>query len=73
MRIKGLAEIEALQGGGSLLPGPLLGYDTEVEEVGDVVLVDVSGGLGSEVGVGLVLTYVPYVDEIPIGEGGLLV
>ena len=28
--------------------------------------------MGTEVGVGLILTYVPYVDEIPVGERGLL-
>jgi hypothetical protein len=37
------------------------------------IFVDISSRNGSQVGIGLVLSYVPYVDEVPFLEGGLLV
>ncbi len=55
-----------------ILPHPLLCHDTQVEEVGDVVLLEVTGGMLTKPRIGLPLTYVPYVDEIPALEGGLL-
>jgi hypothetical protein len=37
-----------------------------------VAVVDITRRVDSQVWVGLVLTNAPYIDEIPVNEGGLL-
>jgi hypothetical protein len=51
---------------------PLLCYDAQIEEIDYSILVDISSRDGSQVGVGLVLTYGPNVYEVPVLKGGLL-
>ena len=43
--------------------------DAQIEEIGYMVFVYVGSRDCSEVGVGLVLSYVPGCDKIPVGEG----
>ena len=47
------------------VPAPLVSYDAQVEEIDYSIFVDISSRDPSQAGVGLVLTYVPGVDEVP--------